>query len=443
MSYRRKLSKNEDGVRIPEMLHGLLHVDVGRRSSNSTPRESGPNRVLVDVGKSGGQLSKNAEASTAKECCNDTQHRSKCQSSKRKSSTGRSRLIPNARLYELTDPPDDRVLDEFENNPISALLNCAALSGVHRFHEFEDLLEIECYNEDTHEKAIQREDLLNRLTDLIRENCDQSNSNILVNNFQMKYDIKGKFVACASCGIWILMSSSIRYHDISVRCCENLKMIDTSCYYAVDEAVRHILNVIKYLSGEFYYLHPEFIDSTTEGDAGDVEERCRLCQECHVTVMNRQILQLSFAAGVDFGNPNRLNLPMFTLSEELLVARCRIYMNIVKLVGPSVSELKAGKKDMFAGELEGSYVEEGTAGVLMSTFLPEIRDLHQYLSVSFVGSRLQWEALLPYYGSKVEELQVQTDVVMVMVANVEEAQPLVYPWYQILTLLILGWKWSG
>lgn len=87
----------------------------------------------MEVGKSGGPLAKNAEASTAEECCHDTPHRSKCQSSKRRSSTARSRLISNARLYEFTDLPDNSVLDEFEHNPISALLNCAAYSGVGRF----------------------------------------------------------------------------------------------------------------------------------------------------------------------------------------------------------------------------------------------------------------------------------------------------------------------
>ncbi|KAK4007212.1 hypothetical protein OUZ56_012372 [Daphnia magna] len=189
MSYQRRLSKKEDGALIPEMLHGLLHVDVGRKFSKSTPKEIGPNRVLVDVGKSGGLLAKNAEVSTAEECCHDTPHR------------------------------------------------------------------------------------------------------------------------------------------------------------------------------------------------------------------------------------------------KLLVARCRIYMNILKLVGPSAFERQAGKKGhVFAfaqhGALEGSYVEEVAAGVTMSAFLPEVRDLHQYLSVSFLGSRLQWEALLTYYGSKVEELQelqVRADVV--------------YPWMQMLKKL--------
>lgn len=157
------------------------------------------------------------------------------------------------------------------------------------FYEIEDLLEIECSNEHTHEKMIQREDLMNRLTDLIRENSDQSNSDILVNEFQMKYDIKGQLVACASCDIQQLMSSLIRYHDVSVHRCESLQMIDSSCYYAVDEAVRPTLGVYKSLSGQFYDLDPEFIDSTTDEDAGDVEERCKLCKECYMAVMNHRI----------------------------------------------------------------------------------------------------------------------------------------------------------
>lgn len=76
--------------------------------------------------------------------------------------------------------------------------------------------------------------------------------------------------------------------------------------------------------------------------------------------------------------------------------------------------------------LEGNYVEEIAAGVAMSAFLPEVRDLHQYLSVSFVGSRLQWEVLLLFYGSKVEELQVRADVVYSWLQMLKNLNP----WYR-------------
>ena len=54
---------------------------------------------------------------------------------------------------------------------------------------------------------------------------------------------------------------------------------------------------------------------------------------------------LSIAAGIDFGRLSRLNLPIPSIVEELLLQRSRLFVNIVKLVGfGDTSQRQTAKK---------------------------------------------------------------------------------------------------
>lgn len=56
------------------------------------------------------------------------------------------------------------------------------------------------------------------------------------------------------------------------------------------------------------------------------------------------IPKLSIAAGIDFGNYDRIGLEPLTIVEELLISQSRLYVSIVKLVGSRAEERQSAKK---------------------------------------------------------------------------------------------------
>jgi hypothetical protein len=71
-------------------------------------------------------------------------------------------------------------------------------------------------------------------------------------------------------------------------------------------------------NGQFYHLHREFVttEPTTSSDS-PVLEHATLCLCCYEAATHgKKIPVLSLAAGIDFGNSDRINLPKLTLAEE-------------------------------------------------------------------------------------------------------------------------------
>ena len=79
------------------------------------------------------------------------------------------------------------------------------------------------------------------------------------------------------------------------------------------------------MDDKFYHLHPELLENNM----------ATLCETCYYQIRRStpEVPKLSIAAGIDFGNPERLGLTSLTVVEELLIAQSRLYVSIVKLIG--------------------------------------------------------------------------------------------------------------
>jgi hypothetical protein len=164
-------------------------------------------------------------------------------------------------------------------------------------------------------------------------------------------------------------------------------------------------------NGTYYYLHREFV--RLSADNGD--ETATLCKSCLDDTSKNKIPKFSIAAGVDFGNPGRVDLPFLTLAEQYVIAQGRLYVSVIKLSGRQASERQAAMKghvitfpqttSLIAEEVARSRVLRGNG------IYPRIDDIQKYIAVAFVGSRQQWDALVPTRLPNVSELQVDADKV--------------------------------
>ena len=137
---------------------------------------------------------------------------------------------------------------------------------------------------------------------------------------------------------------------------------------------------------------------------------CRECFECSVP----KIPKLSLAAGLDFGSIDRLGLPPPTLIEELLLSRSRLFVSLVKLVGPTAAQRQLAKQKSHVitfpapdGPTKLAELQRLNSSNNRATY-PRIENLKEHLGVFFIGSRLQYQAMVPF--NQVEELQVRVDL---------------------------------
>jgi hypothetical protein len=155
-----------------------------------------------------------------------------------------------------------------------------------------------------------------------------------------------------------------------------------------------------------------------------------LCGSCYQQICRPTpiVPNYSIASGIDFGNPERIGLPTLTLIEELLLAQSRLYVSIVKLIGNKLSERQSAKRGHVITfpqpdgptkltELQRMNSEE------MEDY-PRIKNLSEFISVVFVGTRLQFEALVQSRFSDVRELRVRVEVVYQWLHALKHLNPL-------------------
>ena len=180
-----------------------------------------------------------------------------------------------------------------------------------------------------------------------------------------------------------------------------------------------------YLSedGTYYNLHPEFV-FTNPGN-GDVT--ATICKSCYGDVSKGKIPKFSLAAGLDFGNADRIKLPTLTLAEQYVIAQGRLYVSVIKLSGRQATERQSAMKGHvitfpqstthIAEEIARSRIQHDNG------IYPRIDDISKYIAVAFVGSRQQWDALIPTRLPNVSELQVDADKVFLWLRALKALNP--------------------
>lgn len=144
---------------------------------------------------------------------------------------------------------------------------------------------------------------------------------------------------------------------------------------------------------------------------------------------------LSIASGIDFGDPMRIKLPPLSLIEELLISQSRLYVSIVKLIGDQESERQSAKRGhvITFPQPDGptKLAELQRMNSSNSECYPRVENLSEFISVVFIGSRLQFDALIPSRFKNIKELRVRTEVIYLWLYALKNLNPL----YQNITIV--------
>ena len=124
---------------------------------------------------------------------------------------------------------------------------------------------------------------------------------------------------------------------------------------------------------------------------------------------------------------DRLNFPNLTLVEELLFARNRLFVNLVKLTGYSLAQQQTAKKSHVITFPQPEGVTKTTELQRLNSAgdrvtYPRKKNLKEHLAVFFLGSRLQYEALIPFL--QLQEMTVRVNVAYQYLYMLKQINPL-------------------
>ena len=116
------------------------------------------------------------------------------------------------------------------------------------------------------------------------------------------------------------------------------------------EAIRpwEIVSFYEYDPKTVYHIHPELVQTCKDGPQKG-RRFVRVCPRCMGHIENKKVPLYSIAAGVDFGNAQRLGLEPLSLHEQLIVSRCRIYMATIKLLSNCVGHVTLNQRQRLQG----------------------------------------------------------------------------------------------
>ena len=315
--------------------------------------------------------------------------------------------------------PTAAQLANFERDPTAALLSMAVNTGSHRFSGLDDLRE----NQNRMDDDVSQAEIIEKLVKEIESNTSIEDFARIVREFQEVYNTTSTLHSCACCGIRTFqMDKGTAHQYIPLSALERLR------YKPDSEALKRLMAIpikfrraISYFESSdnfIYHLHPEFVEKLPLPLSGDLVEQAKVCAPCWDVLRkdNEHLPKLSIANGIDFGVSSRIKLSQLRLAEQYLIARARLYVSVIKLKGNfniSRQSAKQGHVITFpqpeSAELAAEYLSKNK--------FPRVHNVHDFLSVSFLGSRAQWDSLVPTDKSKpqlpnIHELHVRPTVVL-------------------------------
>ena len=146
---------------------------------------------------------------------------------------------------------------------------------------------------------------------------------LCANDFLRDWSPELGLLACAACGYRHLATSSREFAKVFM---DSGKLEPLRYSTEAEADFQKKSDFYKRLKSSFvygdqrYHLHPELVNTSDPISAPHVF----LCSTCN-TALPKSVPRTAIAAGVDFGNPKRLNLPQLSLVEKCLLARFRVY----------------------------------------------------------------------------------------------------------------------
>ena len=160
---------------------------------------------------------------------------------------------------------------------------------------------------------------------------------LCANDFLRDWSPELGLLACAACGYRHLATSSRQFVEVPI---DDDKLVPLR-YTEEDETdFQKKSDVYKRLKSSYlfgnqrFHLHPELVNTSDPNSSPLV----LLCPTCNTALPN-SVPRTAIAAGVDFGNSRRLNLPQLSLVEKCLLARHRVYAVVIKVGGFSSDRL--------------------------------------------------------------------------------------------------------
>jgi hypothetical protein len=264
-------------------------------------------------------------------------------------------------------------------------------SGLTRFRDLRKALSTDALSPVEAEEMLIRE-LGLPVSDEVRSRC--------IREYNEYMDPCTLLLMCAACGVYEFnsVSAPLRSHDLGVRrvhltpsipIVEKLSLLrltpeQVEQYHNIEPAYRKCFGVMQIVtqgSPQWYHLHSHL---TSVDDAG--KPIARLCSSCQEKVSQGEVPQFSLASGCDFGNPSALGLPELSLLEIQLIACYRVFANLVKLVAPFGMGSDT-RQTAFSGHTI-VFPHDGPA--VCATKLPDLTNIHETVSVMFIGTKEQW-----------------------------------------------------
>jgi len=301
-------------------------------------------------------------------------------------------------------------LTEFERDPKIALLACAANSGQGRFLQTDH--DFIASNSEAKIREIKKE---------IENNLKKEDVGRIYEKFMSEFNKDAHLFGCGSCGIrgFEMGDNKTTYYHIESLRHLQLTEDQKTQYNKLPEDYKKLASVYKADDGTLFHLHPELME-------GEIVRVCQTCNE-QFAKNKKRIPKLSLAAGVDFGILDRLQLPAPSLVEELLISQTRMFVSLVKLVGPSAAQRQSAKKSHVI-----TFPQPDGATKLAELqrikshdreTYPRVENLSEHIGICFLGSRLQFESMVPAYED-VQQLQVRVDVVFQYLRLLKSVNPL-------------------
>ena len=163
-------------------------------------------------------------------------------------------------------------------------------------------------------------------------------------------------------------------------------------YLALEDGLKMGWDVYTTLSGDIFYVIPEFVRRVVPVGSSVELEEVSACPECYTSLTQRRELpKYAIASGYHFGSPSRIGLPPLRIMERLLIAPSRPHSVIVKVAPRSGG---GGSKATQQHRLHGHVITFlHNAPEVCANVLPSVDSLKTAISVQFVGPKGTWAKL--------------------------------------------------
>ena len=224
---------------------------------------------------------------------------------------------------------------------------------------------------------------------------------------EMDFD-KITIAHCACCGVMILSTTAEQFFHLDSLTCLRLSADEMENWLSKPVEIRRLYSV--FVNDEevpsAYHVIPDLVSSNSTTGKNEV----RLCKICKNTITTKRCAPcISVAKGYDFGCIWRSALVELSNVEMHLVAKVRIYCDIIKLRAPE----NFGNNTRMSA-LKGHAIAMRHTGAEQAVAVLPRLNIDDYVIVYFIGARDRWNNIKRFWKNHsvlTDRLQVRLDVI--------------------------------